>query len=69
MMEALVLAGMSMGLAGVTRPASGCEHHITHYMDVHLIRAGLDYPLHGNSVGVKADWHLPCAVISDSCTV
>lgn len=54
MMEALVLAGMSMGLAGVTRPASGCEHHITHYMDVHLIRAGLDYPLHGNSVGVSA---------------
>ncbi len=54
MMEALVLAGMSMGLAGVTRPASGCEHHITHYMDIQLIKAGKDYPLHGNSVGVSA---------------
>lgn len=54
MMEALVLAGMSMGLAGVTRPASGCEHHMTHYIDIDLIRRGLDYPLHGNTVGISA---------------
>lgn len=54
MMEALVRAGMAMGLAGVTRPASGCEHHMAHFIDINLIGAGLDYPLHGNSVGIGA---------------
>lgn len=52
--EALCLAGMVMGLAGVTRPASGAEHHMSHYVDVTKIARGEDYPLHGNSVGVFA---------------
>lgn len=54
MAEALILSGMAMGLAGVTRPASGCEHHMTHFCDIELIGAGMDYPLHGNSVGISA---------------
>ncbi len=54
MMEALTLAGMAMGLATVTRPASGCEHHMAHYIDIDLISRGLDYPLHGNTVGITA---------------
>ena len=51
--EGLVLSGMVMGLAGVTRPASGCEHHITHYCDIDAIRNGRDYTLHGNTVGIS----------------
>ena len=50
--EALILSGMAMGLAGVTRPASGCEHHIAHYCDIDAVANGRDYPLHGASVGV-----------------
>lgn len=52
--EALCLAGMCMSLAGVTRPASGCEHAMTHCIDLHKIRRGEDYPLHGNTVGMSA---------------
>jgi len=52
LVEALCLAGITMGLANVTRPASGSEHHLTHYIDVDSIKRGVDYPLHGNSVGV-----------------
>lgn len=52
--EALCLAGMAMGLSSVTRPASGSEHHMTHWFDIHKIKNGQDYPLHGNSVGVCA---------------
>lgn len=50
--EALILSGMAMGLAGVTRPASGCEHHIAHYCDIDAVANGRDYPLHGATVGV-----------------
>lgn len=50
--EALCLAGMAMGLSGVTRPASGSEHHLTHCFDIDKISRGLDYPLHGNTVGM-----------------
>ena len=51
-MEALVLAGMTMTMYQNTRPASGAEHHIVHYWDVDCIRRGVEHPLHGNSVGV-----------------
>ncbi len=51
-MEALVLAGMAMGLYQNTRPASGAEHHIVHYWDVDCIRRGEEHELHGNSVGI-----------------
>ena len=54
MMEALTMSGMAMGLATVTRPASGCEHHMAHYVDIDLISRGMDYPLHGNTVGITA---------------
>lgn len=51
-MEALILAGMAMGLYGNTRPASGAEHHIVHYWDVDCIKRGEEHELHGNSVGI-----------------
>ncbi len=54
LVEALCLAGMTMGLTKVTRPASGSEHHLTHYCDIDCIKNGRDYPLHGISVGIFA---------------
>ncbi|HHY22651.1 MAG TPA: sn-glycerol-1-phosphate dehydrogenase [Clostridiaceae bacterium] len=52
LMEALVLAGVTMGMFGNSRPASGAEHHYAHYWDEDAISRGEDHPLHGNSVGV-----------------
>jgi glycerol-1-phosphate dehydrogenase [NAD(P)+] len=50
--EALVIAGISMGIYTSTRPASSTEHYFAHYWDVAAIAAGREHPLHGNSVGV-----------------
>ncbi|NLV35516.1 MAG: sn-glycerol-1-phosphate dehydrogenase [Clostridiaceae bacterium] len=52
LIEALLLTGICIGLAGETRPASGMEHILAHYWDVKAIEAGREHPLHGNSVGV-----------------
>jgi glycerol-1-phosphate dehydrogenase [NAD(P)+] len=52
LMEALVLAGVTMGMFGNSRPASGAEHHYAHYWDEDAISRGEEHPLHGNSVGV-----------------
>ena len=52
LIEALILTGVSMGLVGVSRPASGTEHQIAHYWEVKAIEAGDAHALHGNAVGV-----------------
>lgn len=50
--EALMLAGISMGLVGISRPASGSEHHLAHFWELDALARGIEHPLHGNSVGV-----------------
>lgn len=52
--EALILSGVAMGLVGNPRPASGAEHHFSHFWEVDALRWGQEHPLHGNSVGVGA---------------
>jgi len=52
LIEALVLTGISMGLVGISRPASGTEHQLAHYWEMKMIEAGREHPLHGNAVGV-----------------
>lgn len=52
--EALVLSGVAMGLMGNSRPASGAEHHFSHYWEVECLKRGVEHPLHGNSVGAAA---------------
>lgn len=52
LMEALILSGIAIGLAGTSRPASGAEHHLAHYWEVSALSRGVEHPLHGNSVGV-----------------
>lgn len=54
LMEALILSGIAIGLAGTSRPASGSEHHLAHYWEVSALSRGVEHPLHGNSVGVGA---------------
>lgn len=50
--EALVLTGMAMSFVGNSRPASGCEHHLSHYWEMKFIMDGKKPILHGTKVGV-----------------
>lgn len=51
-MEGLVLAGVAMSLYGNSRPASGCEHHMSHYWEMIFEQAGKRPAPHGTQVGV-----------------
>lgn len=52
LIEALTLTGVAMGLIGVSRPASGAEHLLSHYWEMDFI-ARKKYPeLHGIKVGI-----------------
>lgn len=51
-MEGLVLAGVAMSLYGNSRPASGCEHHMSHYWEMMFEQAGKHPVPHGTQVGV-----------------
>lgn len=51
-MEGLVLAGVAMSLYGNSRPASGCEHHMSHYWEMIFEQEGKKPVPHGTQVGV-----------------
>ncbi len=51
-MEGLVLSGLCMGMIGNSRPASGAEHHLSHYWEVDALANHKPHALHGNAVGV-----------------
>ncbi|TVY10383.1 sn-glycerol-1-phosphate dehydrogenase [Paenibacillus cremeus] len=54
LMEGLLLSGISMLLVGHSRPASGAEHHLSHYWEMQFLQAGRQALLHGAKVGVAA---------------
>ena len=51
-MEGLVLSGIAMSYIGNSRPASGSEHHMSHYWEMMFLLAETADPLHGTKVGV-----------------
>lgn len=51
-MEGLILTGVAMSLYGNSRPASGCEHHMSHYWETILAQRGQRSAPHGAQVGV-----------------
>ena len=51
-LEALMLSGFSMVIAGSSAPASGGEHLISHYLDMKSALYGTPHDLHGAQVGV-----------------
>ncbi len=51
-MEGLVIAGMAMNYAGVSRPASGMEHYISHITDMRALEFGTPADFHGIQCGV-----------------
>lgn len=54
LMEALVVAGIAMSLVGNSRPASGSEHHLSHYFEITGILENADYFPHGIDVAYSA---------------
>ncbi|TYA12844.1 sn-glycerol-1-phosphate dehydrogenase [Paenibacillus faecis] len=58
LMTALIESGIAMLLFGQSHPASGAEHHLSHYWEMEYLRRGRRALLHGAKVGVA------CAEIS-----
>lgn len=50
--SALLKAGLSMAMCGNSRPASGSEHHQSHFLEMDFARRGLPIPAHGVKVGL-----------------
>jgi glycerol-1-phosphate dehydrogenase [NAD(P)+] len=51
-MEGLIESGFCMLDFGETRPASGYEHHVSHFWEMRLLREGRHSVLHGAKVGI-----------------
>ena len=50
--EGLILSGIAMSFAQVSRPASGLEHYFSHLWEMFALERGLPTELHGIQVGV-----------------
>lgn len=55
--EGLILSGMAMDMAGLSRPASGTEHYFSHIWDMRALEFQTPSDLHGIQCGVAT---LPC---------
>ena len=51
-MEGLTLGGIMMNWAGMSRPASGMEHYISHIIDMRALEFGTPHDLHGIQCGI-----------------
>lgn len=52
LLEALLLSGVCMDFAGNSRPASGCEHHLSHFWEMRYLLEGREAVFHGTKVGI-----------------
>ena len=52
LMNALITAGLVIAEHGNSRPASGSEHHISHFLEMDFARRGEKIPLHGIKVAL-----------------
>ena len=53
-MEALVISGIAMNYAKISRPASGMEHYISHIVDMRALEWGTPCDFHGIQCAVAA---------------
>src|SRR5258707_12042470 len=51
LLEGLIESGIAMALVGSSRPASGCEHHASHFWDLLASRGLRAHAPHGLQVG------------------
>ena len=54
LMEALIGVGIAMAYVGNSRPASGSEHHLSHFFEVIGIMKNEPYFMHGTDVAFSA---------------
>lgn len=52
LIEGLILSGVGMLMVGNSRPASGSEHHLSHYWEMKAITENRPEHFHGKKVGV-----------------
>lgn len=52
LVEGLLLSGVCMDFAGNSRPASGCEHHLSHFLEMRYLLEGREAVFHGTKVGI-----------------
>lgn len=52
LMNALITAGISMAICGNSRPASGSEHHQSHFLEMDFVRRNEKIPMHGIKVAI-----------------
>jgi len=52
LLEALLLSGVCMDYAGNSRPASGSEHHLSHFLEMRYLLEGRKAVFHGTKVGI-----------------
>ena len=57
--EGLILSGVAMDFAKISRPASGLEHYFSHMWEMEALRKGEHADLHGICVGVGLCLTLP----------
>ena len=50
LMDSLVLSGIGMAFIGNSRPASGSEHHLSHYIEIQSLLGNFEIPSHGEKV-------------------
>ena len=51
LLDGLIQSGTAIALAGSSRPASGCEHHASHFWDLLAARGLREHGSHGLQVG------------------
>lgn len=51
-MEGLILSGVAMSYIGNSRPASGSEHHLSHFWELNFLMEQKPAVLHGIKVGI-----------------
>ena len=56
LMFSLADTGLSMLYFGNSRPASGAEHYMSHFLELKLLREGRHAVLHGAKVGLCSIW-------------
>jgi len=52
----LLASGVAMAMVGNSQPASGCEHHCSHYWDYLAYKGLRPYASHGLQVGYATRW-------------
>jgi len=52
LVEGLLLSGVCMDFAENSRPASGCEHHMSHFWEMRYLLEGREAVFHGTKVGI-----------------